>query len=124
MQLCAAWLLISMNLRTSLPLILTVLLLAKIDLQAETSLSIESGVQISWPTVSDNTYQLQWAPAQGGAWMNLGSEQSGDGSASSYYDVQAGRIYQVLETSPETPPTAPSPVNGGFESGTGGDADH
>ena len=37
---------------------------------AESLLSIESGVELSWPTTSGNTYQLQSAPAPAGPWTN------------------------------------------------------
>lgn len=104
-------------------LILSVLLCSKAVLQGETSLSIGSGVQIDWPTTSGHAYQLQWALSEVGPWTNLGSEQLGDGNVSNFYDAEPKRFYQVLGTSPDTPPTASSPVNGGFEFGTDGDPD-
>lgn len=112
-----------MNTSTSLCFSLLVLLFSKTELQGETPLSIEAGVQVSWSTISDHSYQLQWALSAAGPWTDLGSEQSGNGSISNYYDSELKRFYQILETSPDTPPTVSSPVNGGFENGIGGDSD-
>lgn len=93
---------------------------------ADPSLSIESGVELEWPTTSGNTYQLQSSSDPAGPWANLSEALPGDGLVWSHYDSAAigSRYYQVLETIPGTDPQPLSPVNGGFESGSGTSADH
>jgi CxxC motif-containing protein (DUF1111 family) len=89
---------------------------------AQVQLNIQSGVALSWPTTSNDTYQPQWSPNSGGSWNALGGPVPGDGTIKSLYDpVPSGtHQYQVLEM---VPGSAPSPasaiVNGGFESGSG-----
>ena len=86
---------------------------------ADPLLRIEPGVEVSWPTASGNTYQLQSAPLPAGPWSNLAAAVSGDGQNKSHYDSAGSRQYRVLETVPGTAPTLVNPVNGGFESGSG-----
>lgn len=92
----------------------------------EPQLTIERGFELSWPTTLGNRYQLQSSPQAGGAWNPLGEEISGDGTTRSRYEPASSgpRLYQVLETVPGTDPVPPVPVNGGFETGSGGGADH
>ena len=89
---------------------------------AQPVLNIESGVELSWPTATGNTYQPQWAPNPGGPWTALGGPVPGDGTTKSFYDAGASgtRVYRILETVPGSS----IPVNGGFESGSGGIATH
>ncbi|HZJ17030.1 MAG TPA: di-heme oxidoredictase family protein, partial [Chthoniobacteraceae bacterium] len=84
---------------------------------AQPVLNIESGVVLSWPTATGNTYQPQWSPNPSGPWTALGGPTPGDGTTKSLYDpsVSGSRFYQVLETVPGNS----IPVNGGFESGSG-----
>ena len=88
---------------------------------AQVQLNIQSGVQLSWPTTSNNTYHLQWSPVSSGTWTDLVAAVLGDGTTNSLYDpVRSGtRSYQVLEIIPGTPPSSAIPMNGGFENGTG-----
>ena len=62
-------------------------------------LNIQSGVQLSWPTMTNNTYHPQWSPNPAGAWADLGGALNGDGTTKSLYDPVASglRRYQVLE---------------------------
>lgn len=93
---------------------------------AETRLSIDQHVELSWSTNPGNTYQPQWSQVSGGPWTNLGNSIPGNRSGKSVVDPVAigRRVYQVLETIPGTDPTPVIPVNGGFElaGGTGGAA--
>jgi CxxC motif-containing protein (DUF1111 family) len=91
------------------------------------ALDIQKGVELSWPTSSGASYQLQWSPNPGGAgpWSDLGAELPGTGATQSYQEFTNGAqlYYQVVETIPETPGFSSVIVNGGFESGTGSSAD-
>jgi len=107
---------ISARLASYFLLIVAVLIFLRADLRAQISSGIESGVEVSWATSAHYT-------SSGGPWTDLGAEQSGDGNPASFYDDHEGRIYQILETSPDTPPIGSSPANGGFESGTGNEAE-
>lgn len=88
---------------------------------AETRLSIDARIKLSWPTSMGNTYQLQWLPAPGGSWTNLGTTVAGDGSIHSWVDpVPSGqRNYQILEVIPGMSAVLTLPVNGGFELANG-----
>jgi CxxC motif-containing protein (DUF1111 family) len=88
---------------------------------ADPRLSIQPGVELSWPTTSGNTYQLQASPLPAGPWASLTTAMPGDGQPKSHCDFTASgsRRYQVLETVPGIPAPPVNPVNGGFESGTG-----
>lgn len=90
---------------------------------AAISLSVDAGVDLSWPTVTGNTYQLQWAPDAAGPWTDLGAALAGNGQSASYHDpLRAGRRqYRVEVTVPGAPVSALQ--NGGFESGSGTSAD-
>jgi hypothetical protein len=88
-------------------------------------LSIKPGVQISWPTKTNDTYQPQWSPATTGTWNALGSSQAGNGATNMLFDpVFGGRSYRVMEMVPGTPAVSLVPTNGGFESGTGATANN
>src|SRR3954463_6311062 len=91
-------------------------------LGAGPTIGIQSGVNISWPTSTGNTYQVLWSPNPDAApWANLGGAVLGDAMTNSLYDpVPPGlRHYQVLEIVPGSTPVASIPVNGGFEFGNG-----
>jgi CxxC motif-containing protein (DUF1111 family) len=91
---------------------------------ARPQLSIQSGVELRWPTTTGNTYQVQWSPLSGTSWSDLGAALPGNGTTNSLYDPVPGdaRLYRVLEIVPGSLPAASIPANGGFESGTGGSA--
>ena len=93
---------------------------------ANPALRINPGTEVSWTTTIGNTYQLQASTHPSGPWTDLGTEEPGDGTETTYYHpVPNGAFhYQVLETVPGTPPIPPNPVNGGFELGSGTTADH
>jgi CxxC motif-containing protein (DUF1111 family) len=85
-------------------------------------LNLQAGVQLSWSLPnSTNTYHLQWAPSSGGTWTDLVPASTGDGTTHTFFDpTPAGnRVYQNLEIVPGSAPSSISPVNGGFESGSG-----
>ena len=84
-------------------------------------LNIQPGIQVSWPTKTNDTYQPQWSSTSTGAWTALGASLAGNGTTNSLYDpVPTGsRKYQIMEMVPGTPPVSLIPTNGGFESGSG-----
>ncbi|HMJ92195.1 MAG TPA: di-heme oxidoredictase family protein [Candidatus Acidoferrum sp.] len=87
---------------------------------AQPGLCIQSGVNVSWPASTGNTYRVQWSPNGGaGSWANLGGPLAGSGMTNSLYDPapRGVRQYQVLEIVPGSTPSASIPVNGGFELG-------
>jgi CxxC motif-containing protein (DUF1111 family) len=88
---------------------------------AAQQLTIESGIGLSWSTRASNTYRLQWSPAPGGAWTDLIGTMAGDGTTNAFYDPapSGARHYQLLEIVPGSGPVSSTPVNGGFESGSG-----
>jgi hypothetical protein len=84
--------------------------------------AIQPGMQVSWPTTSGKTYEVQWAPASSPTtWTDLATLVPGDGNTNFLFDTlwpSPHRYYRVLEISPSAP--APSiVVNGGFEAGSG-----
>ena len=88
---------------------------------AQAHLDIQSGVQLSWPTTTNNTYLPQSSSNSGDPWTNLGAALPGDGTTNSLYDPlpSDARGYRVLEIVPGAAPASVIPVNGGFESGSG-----
>ncbi len=89
---------------------------------AQPGLTIQAGVNVSWPTSTGNTYRVQWSPTGGaGTWTDLGGPVNGDATTNSIYDPapKGVRHYQVLENVPGSAPAASIPVNGGFELGDG-----
>src|SRR5688572_5528076 len=90
---------------------------------AQPTLSIQSGVKLSWSTATGATYRVQWSPGSAGAgpWTDLGAPVIGDATTHSIYDpVKPGtRRYQVLEIVPGSASGPSIPVNGGFELGNG-----
>lgn len=93
--------------------------------QAAVQLSLQTGVELFWPTSTNDTYLPQWSPNPAGAWTALSGLIPGNGATNTLYDpVPIGsRGYQVLEVVPGSAPTAAIPTNGGFESGSGSTAD-
>jgi beta-glucanase (GH16 family) len=97
------------------------LLLAGPSMASAQVLSIQPGAQLSWPTTSNDTYQLQWSPNPGNTWSNLSAAVVGNGTTNSYFDLAPSgtRLYQVLQVVPGTPAVSATVSNGGFELGTG-----
>src|SRR5262245_1234172 len=93
---------------------------------AQPVLSIQPGVQFSWPTTTNGTYQPQWSSNPSTTWSALGGIVPGDGLTHSQFDpVPVGaRTYQVLEMIPGAPAVAAIPTNGGFELGSGSTANN
>jgi CxxC motif-containing protein (DUF1111 family) len=87
---------------------------------AQPFLNIQPGVQLSWATTTNKTYQPQSSTA-GGPWASLGASVPGDGLTHSLYDPFAPgvRAYHVLEIVPGSSPVSAIPLNGGFEFGNG-----
>jgi CxxC motif-containing protein (DUF1111 family) len=87
---------------------------------AQPFLNIQPGVQLSWATTTNKTYQPQSSTA-GGPWASLGASLPGDGLMHSLYDPFAPgvRSYHVLEIVPGSSPVSAIPLNGGFEFGNG-----
>src|ERR1035437_995242 len=77
---------------------------------AQVQLNIQSGVQLSWPTSTNNTYthHLQWSPSSGGTWTDLVAAVPGDGTTHTLFDpVPSGtRLYQDLEIVPGVAPSS------------------
>ena len=95
---------------------------------APPSLTISQGAGLSWSTTPGNNYQPQISMG-GGAWTDLGAEMPGDGQIQSVFSEATGDspAYQVLEIipgAPGGPVTTNAVVNGGFESGSGADANN
>lgn len=89
---------------------------------AQPLLTIQPGVELSWPTSTNNTYRPQWSlPPGAGPWTDLTATSPGSGTTNTFFDAvpNGARQYQVLEIVPATAPTAGLPVNGGFELGNG-----
>ena len=89
---------------------------------AQVRLNLQTGVQLNWPTVTNDNYQVQWSSGSG--WNNLGGIVSGSGTINSLYDMAAHgtRQYQVLQIIPPVAASTASPTNGGFEIGNGTNA--
>ncbi len=88
---------------------------------AQVSLSVQPGVQLSWLTNTNDTYELQWSSNALGTWTDLVST-AGNGTTNAVLDlVPSGtRVYRVLDIMPGTPAVSSDFVtNGGFESGNG-----
>ena len=90
---------------------------------SQVQLSIQSGVQLSWPTATNSTYQLQSSSDPVTTWTNL-LTAIGTGTTNTFYDPypNGARSYQVLEIIPGTPASSSIPTNGGFEFGSGSTA--
>src|SRR5215467_4171263 len=103
----------AVELRSSTFLLFSVLSLAAIG---QPLLTFQSGVEIGWPTGTNNTYRAQWSPNPSGAWTDLTGPLPGDGTTNLLFDpVPNGvRRYQVLEIVPGSPAVAGLPLNGGF----------
>ncbi len=91
---------------------------------AQVQISLQTGVQLGWPTAINNNYQLQWSPNPGSTWNNLGGLVLGNGSTNTLYDPVPGgtRLYQALEFVPGVAASSAIPTNGGFEIGSGNSA--
>lgn len=91
-------------------------------------LSLEKGLELSWPTSAGNTYQLQGSSNSGGGgpWTDIGPEQPGTGEPQSWlaFTGGTGPYYRVAETVPGSSGGQSVVVNGSFESGTGGGVDN
>lgn len=89
-------------------------------------LNIERGSELSWLTVTENNYQLQWSAATNATWTDIGGPKQGDGMvARQFHPTEYGMgHYRVLELIPGSDPIPPSPVNGGFEQGDVATAGH
>ncbi|MGH7978269.1 MAG: fibronectin type III domain-containing protein, partial [Limisphaerales bacterium] len=84
-------------------------------------INIQSGVQLSWSTINNDNYQLQWSSNPSSVWTDLGGLVAGDGTTNSLYDPapSGARSYQVLQIVPGSAPVSTIPLNGGFEFGNG-----
>lgn len=105
-------------------IILLLLSLALAANAAQSQLSIQTGVQLNWPTATGNTYRLQWSPAAGGPWTDLSTSIPGTGTTNTFYDSSptGTRHYRVLEIVPGSGSNSAIPVNGSFELGSGTNA--
>ena len=94
--------------------------------QGQPLLTLQPGVQVSWPTKTNDTYQPQWSPVSASSWNPLGASGAGNGATNSLFDpVFSGlRNYRVMEMVPGAPPVSLIPTNGGFESGSGATANN
>ncbi|HUJ09342.1 MAG TPA: family 16 glycosylhydrolase [Verrucomicrobiae bacterium] len=109
--------------RLSVP---SIILIGAGAVNAQVQLSIQPGVQLSWPTPNPaNTYHLQWLSLSGGTWSDLVSPVAGNGTTHTNFDPfpSGSRLYQDLEIVPGTPPSPAAPANSGFETGSGSSAD-
>ena len=79
-------------------------------------INIQSGVQLSWPTSSNNTYQVQLSANSN--WTNLGGVLAA--ATNSIYIAGVAQSYRVLEMVPGSVSISSSVANGGFEFGNGG----
>lgn len=88
---------------------------------SQPSLSIQTGVQIGWPTSTNDTYQPQWSAVGAGTWNNLTNSMPGTGGSNYLFDPSSGgaRHYQVLEMVPAVAAAVSQVTNGGFEAGSG-----
>ncbi|HZM04491.1 MAG TPA: di-heme oxidoredictase family protein, partial [Candidatus Saccharimonadales bacterium] len=93
---------------------------------AQVQLNLQLGVEISWPTTNNYTYQPEWSSDPVSTWTDLGELMPGDGTTNSLYDpVPSGaRSYQVLEMIPGAAPLSTILTNGGFESGSANTANN
>jgi hypothetical protein len=100
------------------------IIIGTITSSAQVQISIQTGVQLSWPTITNDTYQPQWSPSLGGSWNVLGGSVPGNGATNALYDPVPGgtRNYQVLEMVPGVASSSAIPTNGGFETGSGNSA--
>jgi CxxC motif-containing protein (DUF1111 family) len=90
--------------------------------RAQVHLNLQTGVQVNWPTITNDTYQVQWSSGSG--WNNLGTMVSGSGTTNTLSDMASSgsRQYQALQIVPVTAASSASPTNGGFELGSGTNA--
>jgi CxxC motif-containing protein (DUF1111 family) len=97
------------------------IIIGTITSSAQVQISIQTGVQLSWPTATNDNYQLQWSPNSSSTWNVLGGSVPGNGATNALYDPVPGgtRNYQVLEMVPGVAPSSAIPTNGGFETGSG-----
>ena len=63
---------------------------------------VEDGVAVSWPTIVNTNYQVQWAPdpSTNAPWSNLTSQITGDGTTNSVFDPFGSynrKFYRVLQ---------------------------
>src|SRR5437588_789118 len=57
-------------------------ILGAITVNGQTSLNIQAGVQLAWPTSTNNSYRPQWSPISAGSWSDLAGLLPGDGVSS------------------------------------------
>jgi CxxC motif-containing protein (DUF1111 family) len=102
-------------------LITAALVMAALAAGGQTTLTIQTGVQLAWPTATNDTYQLQWSPNSAASWIDLLPATNGSGTTNSFYDPAppGSRRYQVLQIVPPVPAASTIPTNGGFEAGSG-----
>src|ERR1051326_7047015 len=110
-----------MCLRTTL----VCLLVGTVVANAHTQLNIQPGVQLSWPTTTNDICHLQWSPNPVGTWTDLVAA-AGNGLTNTYFDPFSSgtRLYQVLDIVPGTSPVSAMPANGGSENGSGATANN
>ncbi|MDB6065099.1 MAG: thiol oxidoreductase [Pedosphaera sp.] len=88
---------------------------------AQPVLNLHTGVQLGWPTSTNNTYRPQRSSSPSGPWTDLAGTIPGDGTTNSLYDPAPSgtHLYQVLEIVPGVAPAPAIPLSPGFESGSG-----
>ncbi len=102
-------------------LVLASAFLVSISEAAPPQLSLQPGVELSWPTLTGATYQARKSALMTGPWSDIGGVVAGDGSAKSLFDAAAGPppFYQVLEVLPGAATSLNSARNGSYEDGVG-----
>jgi CxxC motif-containing protein (DUF1111 family) len=96
-------------------------LVVSLAVNAQPLLTLQNGIQLSWPTTTNSNYRPQWSSDSGGTWTYLSGQMPGDGTTNTLFDpVPLGaRQYRILRMVPGSPPSATLPLNGGFEFGNG-----
>jgi CxxC motif-containing protein (DUF1111 family) len=81
---------------------------------------MERGTEVKWSSVEGKTYRPQWSSGVSNTWTDLAPAMNGNGNTLAVLDQPvAGRLYQVLQTTPGVLPIDDAVRNGSFEE-TGG----
>ena len=89
--------------------------------EATIKIKVQDGVNLSWQSVSENSYQPQISLNSGTTWSDIGAAITGNGLVQSYYGLRLSdsQRYRVLEQTTGADVSLSVITNGGFESGTG-----